>query len=44
MLDGPSGTDEFFYQFEEEGKFMPNQLKLKIKSLKIYLDAINALI
>jgi hypothetical protein len=44
MQEGPFGTDEFFYLYIEEGKFMPKQLKLKIRSLKIYLDTINALL
>lgn len=44
LLEGPFGTDEFFYSYMEEGKFLPHQLKLKIKSLKIYLDTIYALV
>jgi len=43
LLDGPVGTENFFYQYRER-KFLPSQLKLKIKSLKIYLDTMYALV
>lgn len=44
LQEGPAGTDQFFYQYKQEDKFMPKQLKLKIKSLKVYLDTIYAIV
>jgi hypothetical protein len=43
LQEGPKGTADFFYQHSDR-KFMPTQLKLKIKSLKVYLDTIYSLI
>jgi hypothetical protein len=43
LKEGPDGTDSFFYHHSKR-KFPPHLLKLKIKSLKVYLDAILALI
>ena len=40
---GPQGTDSFFYHHQER-TFHRDQLKVKIKSLKIYLDTTLALI
>jgi len=44
LTEGPYGTEEFFYSYIEEGKYLPQQLKLKIKSVKIYFDTIYALV
>ena len=43
LLEGPNDTKDFFYRHNER-KFMPKQLKLKIRSLKMYLDTVFSLI
>jgi hypothetical protein len=43
LQEGPTGTESFFYSYEER-KFVPSQLKLKIKSVKIYFDTTLALV
>ena len=43
LQEGPQGTDSFFYHHNKR-KFSPKSLKVKIKSLKVYLDTIHALI
>lgn len=40
---GPQGTESFFYHHHKRN-FQQSQLKLKIKSLKVYLDTAHALI
>ena len=40
---GPNGTEQFFYHHHKRN-FQKSQLKVKIKSLKIYLDMAIALI
>ena len=40
---GPRKTDDFFYCHHER-TFKSNDLKVKLKSLKIYLDAVQALL
>jgi len=43
LLEGPEGTEKFFYRHQQR-KFHAKQLKIKIRSLKVYLDTIYALI
>mmetsp|Transcript_30174 Transcript_30174/g.46116 ORF Transcript_30174/g.46116 Transcript_30174/m.46116 type:complete len:129 (-) Transcript_30174:6553-6939(-) len=43
LMSGPQGTDSFFYHHRRR-KFIPQSLKIKIKSLKIYLDTVHAII
>jgi hypothetical protein len=40
---GPSGTDQFFYHHHQR-QFLRKNLKIKFKSLKVYLDVLYALI
>ena len=40
---GPKGNYQFFKNFREK-TFVQSQLKIKIKSLKVYLDAVNSVL
>ena len=40
---GPKGTYQLFKNYREK-TFVQSQLKIKIKSLKVYLDAVNSVI
>ena len=43
LNNGPQGTDQFFYHHHQR-QFLRKNLKIKIKSLKVYLDVLYSLI
>ena len=43
LINGPQGTDSFFYHHHRR-RFIRQSLKIKVRSLKIYLETLYSLI